>query len=229
MYKVFIDNRVSDGVAGALQVRHAVVIRLPYFRRLPAPVSSHADMLLFEFPDGRLLTFGEYYDLNPGLFDCVGDRLVLTDETPGDRYPNDVLLDALAVGDTLYGHESASRVFKNSFGSFVPVKQGYARCSVAVPRAGLAITADKGLAEALLKNGVEVLEICPGNIRLPGYDAGFIGGAGTRLPDGEFLFFGDVTAHPDYVRIDDFLNSHGVRYSFVPGEPLTDYGGAVFV
>ncbi len=230
MYRIFIDNRVSDGVARALQVRHAVVIRLPSFWRLPAPVSSHADMLLFPLPDGKILTFREYFENNAGLFSGLEDRMVLTDESPGNSYPRDVVLDALGIGDTLYGHsEATSAVLRSIYRRFVPVRQGYVRCSVAAPSDGAAVTSDRGLAAVLSENGVDVLEITPGHIRLPGYDTGFIGGAGTRLPDGRVIFFGDLSFHPDGKAIAAFVNKHCPGVADVPGEQLSDLGGALII
>ncbi len=228
MFYIFIDNRVSDGVTRALTLRHAAVIRLPSFWRLPAPVAAHADMLLFRLESGELLTFREYYSLNAGVLDASGARFAFTDEIPGDTYPRDVLLDALPFRGTLFGHPTGtSRILKNGFSGFVPVRQGYARCSVASVGDGIFITSDDGIRRALEEKGADVLPVSPGGIQLPGYDTGFIGGAGTLLPDGEYLFFGDITAHPDVRKIEDFLISRGVRFSFIPGEALTDFGGAV--
>jgi len=60
----------------------------------------------------------------------------------------------------------------------IPVKQGYAKCSLCIVSENAVITADEGLAYTLCRAGLDVLKIIPGCIRLPGYGYGFIGGCG---------------------------------------------------
>jgi hypothetical protein len=89
----------------------------------------------------------------------------------------------------------------------------------------VAVTADRGLADALRRSGVAVLDIRPGHIALPGYDYGFIGGAGGRLPDGTYVFFGDLTSHPDGEAIRRFAEEQKISAVSLSDEPICDRGG----
>lgn len=251
---VFIDACVSDRCFNALTAFDLAVIRMPAFAGLSAPIASHPDIVSAVLPDGRLLVNDAYAPMlekaiGEGLsviqeergmkrkketaspfpfFEAEGSPFVLTDERPSSPYPSDVLFDALAVGDSLYGHPTAtSRVLREAYPRFVPTRQGYARCSVAMLSPTCAVTSDLALGAQLRADGIEVLTIRPGHIRLPGYDTGFIGGAGGRLPDGRYAFFGDLMLHPDGEAIAAFAHAHKIKTVSLAAEPLSDNGGMV--
>ena len=79
----------------------------------------------------------------------------------------------------------------------IPVKQGYAKCSLCIVSENAVITADEGLAYTLCRAGLDVLKIIPGCIRLPGYGYGFIGGCCGKLDAATMAFAGDPLTHPD--------------------------------
>lgn len=225
---ILTDNRVSGRCMEGLQSLGCAVIRLPSFWGLQPPVSSHPDMLCFRLNDGRLVTVREYYDANRGFFDGLPVKIALTEELIRPEYPHDVLFDALSVGGRLYGRTgSVSRLLVEDAEEFVPVKQGYARCSVALLSGDCAVTADTGLSAALSAHGCDVLLIRPGHIALDGYDTGFIGGAGGRLDNGVYCFFGDVTSHPDGEEIVRFAEKHKIKTVSLSDEPLSDHGGFI--
>ena len=189
----------------------------------PEPEQYHADMQLLNI-NGELFTLQE----------CRGaDQTVVTCEKPaGKRYPENVLLNALFIGGCVYANEAAldssvKRFCREQQIPIINVKQGYARCSVLVLNEHAAVTADKSLYRALTKNGVEVLPVSSGHIRLEGFDYGFIGGASGKIDDTIF-FFGNIKEHPDYESIRMFCKKHQLKTDILcPDLPLTDIGGLV--
>lgn len=174
------------------------------------------------------MTVREYRDANSGFFDSLGVEVTVSEERLRPDYPGDVLFDALSVGGRVYGRTgSVSQLIIDDADEFVPVKQGYAKCSVAMLTDRCAVTSDNGLAETLLSHGCEVLLIRPGHIALDGYDTGFIGGAGGRLGNGIYCFFGDVTSHPDGEAIVRFAEKHKIKTVSLSDEPLSDHGGFI--
>ena len=113
------------------------VILMPPYERLQAPVSSHPDMLAFVYGDKYLCT-KEYHSIARDIFDKVnslGFSPILTDEVPSKKYPNDILFNALTLGDKLFcSQKGASRELvkfaKNNNLEIINTKQGYAKCSV---------------------------------------------------------------------------------------------------
>lgn len=227
---VFTDNRVSDGCSKALGALGYVVIRLPSFWGLSEPVSSHPDMLLSKLKDGSILMCRDYYEIAGEIFSKSGVKVTVTDEKLAPCYPNDVLFDALSVGNTLYGKIGCvSRYLMNDAKRFVSVRQGYTRCSAAMLSDRCAVTSDPGIADALENDGMRVLRIRQGYIRLDGYDTGFIGGAGGRFPDGRYGFFGDITSHPDGEAIMKFAAENKITVVPLSDEPISDHGGMMFM
>ncbi len=107
------------------------------------------------------------------------------------------------------------------------VRQGYARCSCVPVDGKSLITPDPGIYGALSQvPELSVLKIREGHVRLPGYPWGFLGGASGRVGD-EIVFNGDLSVHPDFPLIRDFIASRGLGVRFFPGRELTDIGSII--
>ncbi len=226
--KILVDARMSSEVKESLS-SYGEIISLPRWRGLSEPVSSHPDMLFYPLPSGEILVGRDYYEENRELFSALPCNFVLDEKTPGGEYPSDVYFDCLGVNDILYGKDGfVSRKITEAYCSFVPVKQGYTRCSVMM-LGNAAVTADKGIAAALKNNGIDVLVIRPGHIELSGYDTGFIGGSGFLVSDDTCVFFGDLYSHPDGYIIEEFLNERKIKAVSLSDEPLSDNGGLLII
>ncbi|MBE6582703.1 MAG: hypothetical protein E7648_05525 [Ruminococcaceae bacterium] len=227
--KILVDAKMSNKVRDSL-LSYGEVVSLPKWKGLPEPVSSHPDMLFYPLPDGKILVGRDYYNENRGFFDALGCDFVLDEKTPSGEYPFDVRFDCLGVNGVLYGKDGfVSERIAEQYMSFVSVNQGYTRCSVAMLSEKCAVTADRGIASALSKNGIDVLTIRPGHIELKGYDSGFIGGAGALLSDGVYGFFGDLLSHPDGEMIAEFAARHKIKAVSLSDEPLSDNGGLLIL
>ena len=220
MKTIFISNQIPDSLRSIFTDMGLKLVLLPAEPSLPEPVSAHADMLMY----GNIVQ-KDYYGHNKELFD--GFDMILADESFGDKYPDDVLLNAFAVADALFGRlESLSVKIKQLYPKAVNLRQGYAKCSTLLFQ-GNAVTADRGIADALTKHGLKVLLITPGHIALHGYDYGFIGGASGKITEDTVIFFGDVENHRDFEKIRAFLSSHGCFYECTDKEALRDIGGMI--
>ncbi len=225
---VFVDYRLSENCLAAFRRLGFVVIRLPPFRNLPAPVAAHPDMLVYRLGD-QLLMPAEYLDAHRRIFSHYGLPIVGAEDFFSPLYPHDVPLNCLSLSDgRVFGREgSAAARIRQSAVKFIPCRQGYARCSVCLLTDGAAITADPSMERALRGEGLDVLKIMPGGILLPGYDTGFIGGCGGELKKGRYAFFGDLSLHSDCDAIRSFAARHGVTLTSLTEEILTDHGGFV--
>ena len=106
------------------------------------------------------------------------------------------------------------------------VKQGYACCSIVPVDEDSIITADRGIARAAEAAGIRVLTVEAGHVELPGYDTGFLGGTSGRVGD-EIIFNGDLSAHPDFEAIRDFIGSRGLKIKYFESYPLRDIGSII--
>ena len=211
------------------------VILMPPSPRLQTPVSSHPDMLTFILGNKYLCT-KEYYLSTKETFDKInslGYSPVITDEVHGEKYPNDILFNALPLKDKLFCFEKGiSRVLadyaKNNGLKIINTKQGYTKCSVCKVSDNAIITADSGIAELAKENGADVLLITEGHVKLDGYEYGFIGGA-SGLFDNTVYFCGDIMKHQNGKEIADFCKKHKKEYICLSNEELFDVGTLFFL
>lgn len=153
-----------------------------------------------------------------------------------EGYPYETAMNCFEIGEYLVcSLKSVSVVIlqyaKQIGKEIIPVKQGYAKCACAVAGANSVITEDPGIARVLTKYGVDVLLIGAGGVTLEGYNYGFIGGASFFDKERKTVyFFGNVTKHPEYKKINDFCKRHGTKIRILDSEILlTDLGSAVIL
>ncbi len=224
---------IPDAARQTLLRRGKEVITLPPHPSLPAPVSCHADMITSYFDD--TLFFDKIYsEAHPEVVKEIaersGCRLVITEESVGEKYPADCLFNVAIGKRAALGHEKCSeelrRYVEESGRVFIPVSQGYAACSSLIAGNAL-ITADSGIAEAA-KEYFDVLLIDPDHIELEPYDTGFIGGASGA--DGMAAYFvGDVDHHANAALIKDHLADNHYEADSLKHGGLVDIGGIKFI
>ena len=227
-----LDCRVPKSALAALEKRGFETILLPPHPNLPSPVASHPDLLLF-FTETECLTVKSYGDVAPKILSEIAEKtgreIVFCDEELGDRYPGDILFDAAKIGEHLicYPNHTAKRVLEQVPSTIIPVRQGYAKCSCVPVSDHALITADRSIERAAKSFGISVLLIESGNVDLPGYNTGFIGGATSfnlKKDSHEIYFCGDLNRHPNGEEIRAFCQRHGKVAMSLGDFPLTDVG-----
>lgn len=227
---VLCSCKITEDIKKALLLQGLTVVMIPESEFLPLPVSSHADMLCFNARNGVVVmeeSTCERLNFSPSGIKTVTDRF---EKSGINQYPLDIRFNAALFEDFLFCREKyiSPAILQNVSAKIVDVKQGYAGCSVCKVNSHSFITSDPSLKKAGDKCGLDVLLIRPGYIGIGTYDYGFIGGA-SGLFDKKLLFYGDISAHPDYAEIHDFLYKHGVEEIMLSQKPLFDYGGMVFI
>lgn len=74
---------------------------------------------------------------------------------------------------------------------------------------------------------MDVLLISASGVELEGFDCGFIGGAAFKLSRETLAFTGRLNGHPDRDAILSFLDSRGVRSTYLTDRPLFDIGSGL--
>ncbi|MBO5945930.1 MAG: hypothetical protein J6Q69_04925 [Clostridia bacterium] len=236
MTVALVDNRITDECERALLIRGYNVIRMPAARELSPPMASHPDMLLF-YHKGQIISTADYGEVGEYVFTdlrCACDvKMKFTSSTHADRYPRDAILNALVIGDRLFCKrdtvdEAVLSYAKEAGLKIVPTRQGYPACTVLALDESHAITADRGMGEVMRNEGISVTLIEDGDISLPPYEYGFIGGASGV--DGNCVYFlGDVTRHRSYDKIKCAIDEVGMSIVSLGKGPLEDLGRIIFI
>ncbi len=210
-------------------------IALPSYERLPMPIRSHADTLLFV--DGKNVFCSDDYAKNiPDIIERLklyGYTVKLSSAQLSNTYPRDIAFNCFKCQGVLYGNMKHIANEIREYGKAnelceKSVKQGYSKCSTVVLESAL-ITADVGIAARGRESGLEVLliESAPDAISLSGYSHGFIGGTCGIFKNNVF-FTGDINSHPSGDAIVRFCEKQGYSvFSLLP-ERLVDIGGIMF-
>ena len=212
------------------------LIVLPRDPRLPLPVSSHADMLIFQI-ENKIFASDEYINSNREIFARIEERgyaVVPCNCDVKNVYPHDIHFNVALLNGVAYGNmpfvANEVKAHLTSLGvDLCTVKQGYAKCSTVVLKNAI-ITADSGIAKAAQNNGVDTLIIKNSveSVRLDGYEYGFLGGAcGYR--NGTLYACGDISKHPQYAKIKEFAKDHFTSICTLGDGMLCDVGGIFFI
>lgn len=196
---------------------------------LQRPVAYHADMNCAVI-NGTVYVAAEQAVLSRNIADLGYNAQTFFDLSPD--YPHDVLLNfALCGKSAICNPKTIDKqilgTLKGGGYTIYPVNQGYAGCSALFVNEKAVITTDDGIYKQL-RDKLDILKISPHGIALEGYDYGFIGGAAKLIDGDTMLFFGDVSQHPDYIKIERFLSKYGVRIKHTAG-CLCDIGGMVIL
>ena len=160
----------------------------------------------------------------------LGDEIIhAQDSEIGYSYPADIAFNAACTGryfihNTGYTSKRLLAAAKSKGMDIIHVNQGYTKCNTAIIDASSIITSDNGIYKAASPQ-LEVLLINPGHILLRGFDYGFIGGTCGRIGN-EIIFNGDISAHPDYDRIQAFIRDRGLNIKYFD-YPLEDIGSII--
>lgn len=197
---------------------------------LEKEISCHADILAFNFGNGQVL-------LNKGS--AGENELIKAGVTPvyynkeiSSPYPNDIHLNVAYTGrhiicNSKYTAREIPEFAEKNDIEIISTKQGYSKCNLCIVKENAVITEDSGLAYLLKKYQYNVLHISSGDIYLSDAHYGFLGGASCKLSPDKIYFSGDLSAHKDYERIMDFLDSFNVKPIYNKSRRLTDFGGII--
>lgn len=168
----------------------------------------------------------------------------------GEKYPLDVpynvaIIGNIAVHNFDYTDEVLKMYITKAGYKRVQVEQGYAKCSTCVLTHDSCIVSDLGIARKLLDNDIDVLYVSEPDIKLlkrtnkifideerMRFDQsdmqGFIGGAMVRLGE-EVILFGDISKLINGKKIQNFIESKGLKLHYFEGLDVIDYGGVIEV
>lgn len=231
MNKTVIANGLSENATANLRKYGFDVITTYRNTSVNENIAFHSDIsFLFDGEDTLFIAseMSEYENLMKDIVPCV----IIIPEKIGKEYPHDVLLNCVPLGRKLICNidtvsPTVLKYFKNKEYKFINVKQGYTKCSVLPVTDNAIITDDLSIATACENEGLDVLLLSKGSIKLNGFDYGFIGGASGRISRDTIAFCGNIDTHTDAAKIKEFLNKYSMKYLSLDDNKLYDIGSII--
>ena len=209
--RIYLSREAGPELIGYIRSLGVEIVFAEPIARVARPVMNHADLVYCRLKDDEVF---------------AGDPKRLEAAYPGDVIYNGCSTGKYFIHNLKYTDEDLLRRVEDLGLKKVDVKQGYARCSITPVDEESIITYDRGIAQAMETAGIKALLVEPGQVELPGYDHGFLGGTSGRVGD-EIIFNGDLSRHGDFERIKAFIEERGLRVIYFEGYPLRDIGSIV--
>ena len=213
MKRVYISEKTNELLKAYLRDRDYEIIEIKGTGRVHPAVDTHPDIYMCKFgaePDDKVF-HGDISEL-------------------GFKYPDDVRFNAACVGKFFIHnlkYTSNELLAKTNCFHMVDIKQGYAKCNIVAVDNHSIVTSDDGICRALEKvDGIEVLKVQKGFVKLEGFEYGFLGGASGRVGN-ELVFNGNLENHPDFHRIQEFAASRGIEIRYFREYELEDIGSII--
>ena len=207
------------------------VIKLPADRQIAEPICDHPDSLICIF-EGKLYTHTEYAKTAARQLSEICEKasleLCTVECERGSKYPLDCGFNALTLPDRhqLIGRKKSLAEPLRSLCT-ADTNQGYAGCTALYTESAV-ITADSSIKKAAESIGIPVFTVSGKDISLPGYNEGFIGGAGGFF-DNTICLFGSPEFSESAREVEAFCKKKSLRFVPLEDGPLTDRGGVKFV
>ncbi len=217
--KVFIDYMKSGGT----------VILVPTDDRFEARTSSHPDLVISIVDNTLIIDENASVELYKQL-DSLSVPYVVGNSRLSAIYPRDIAYNAVITKDFLMHNLKFTDPLLTTHSTYthkklIQTKQGYTKCSTVVVNNDTVITADQGIYKAV-KDFMNALLIQPGNVLLGEDNNGFLGGASASFED-RIVFHGDLSQHPDFLKIAAFLEAYHKQLVYFKEFPLTDIGSVL--
>jgi len=231
--KVLIAGDAPDGIIKKLLSYGVESVKTGSLENLPRGLMYHPDMQFVNICEGLIVYAKGANSQTVKKLNDLGFELIEGDTLLNDEYPYDIAYNCAVVGKYAFlniNHTDKKVLELLEKCRIIPVhtRQGYAKCSTAIINQEAIITADITIHENAVRVGIDSLLIPPQkNIRLRGYDYGFIGGCTGLISETQMAFAGDFNLLNSSEIIGKFLEKHGVKPVSLDNSCIHDIGSII--
>ncbi len=203
------------------------MILCPSTSLLYPAVCGHPDMLLHIIDNKNIILHKNIDKKFVESLKNLGINIILSNNSLRDKYPKDITLNALNIGNIFMhklNYTDPNLISLVNHKKLLNINQGYAKCSTAIVSENAVMTSDMKIGKILKENNIDVLLLPPGDIILPSLDYGFIGGTCGLLDNNTLAFYGDLDMYKYGNEVLSFLRKHNVEPIFLSKSKLIDRG-----
>jgi hypothetical protein len=226
---ILIDNRAPYPVKDKLK-ELGEVVGFSTNGLVYESISGHPDVFITKFAD-FIVTSPNLPDEYKALLKKHHIKSIEGIKPVGNKYPetahyNAVITDRVFIHNLNFSEEKLIQAAEEK--TKIHVSQGYTRCNLLALNDDKMITSDRGIYSTLKMSGIGVLFVHPGEILLPGFKNGFIGGT-CGIFGNTVYFMGKLSHIADAKKLEHYIGNAGFEITELYDGPLYDGGGIFFL
>ncbi|WP_125152752.1 DUF6873 family GME fold protein [Clostridium rectalis] len=228
----FVDYRINKNEEANLKKLGVEIIKCPPCKQLYQAICGHPDMILHIINNKKIIVNKDIDKNFISKLNSFNIDVILSKNSLKIKYPYDIILNAVSM-DYLFFHyinyTDPNLLLQLNNKKQISVKQGYTKCSTAIINSKAIITSDKSIDAAMKKENIDSLLLPPGDILLPGFDYGFIGGCCGMVTEKEMAFYGNLNYYKYGKEVLNFLYKYNVKPIFLSDGKLIDRGSILTI
>ncbi|WAM34620.1 DUF6873 family GME fold protein [Caldicellulosiruptor morganii] len=229
---VLIDKRAYDKTVYLLEDLKINIIFCEKSNDVYEAISSHPDIFYFHYESNLIFAAPNSPKKTTSELFKLGFNIIFGEKGISKKYPEDIGYNLARIDKYIFHNfRFTDRIILNYIERDnlrkIHVNQGYTKCSILIVSNKAIITSDKKIYQKAIENNMDALLIVPGFIKLEGLSYGFIGGCGGLIDRDVLIFNGDISKHPDYSKIKEFLKKQKVECLCAEGFELSDIGSII--
>lgn len=228
----YLPGGSASVAVSAMKIPNVQTISPPSVSALPIGIRCHSDLGICVLGEGRAVCPPDTFQYYSELLTPLGYRIICGKSPLGSHYPDDTAYNVGIAGKKCFLNPKVcdelllSELEKSGF-EIIPVRQGYAKCSLCPIDPGTIICGDRGISRAAERCGMTVLEVDNGGILLGGYENGFFGGAAGMIAPNVLALNGELSAFPGGRAVRDFLNERKIEITNLKKGKIYDIGSVI--
>lgn len=226
---IIVDGRISKEIYENLKKLNLNIVPTIKCKEVPEPIAYHPDIVLHPVNYNTVIVAPNVFDYYNIKLSKLGISVIKGESILGQNYSEHIAYNVGRIGNFVihnldYIDKKLKYYLEKKNLEFIHVNQGYTKCSMAVVDEKAIITSDRPIYNKLIKLGIDVLLIEPGNIELKGYPYGFVGGTNGNISNKTIIFSGKFNNHMGKESILKFLKNYNKNVIWLSNENIIDIG-----
>ena len=227
-----VDKRITLNMENKLKSLGVDVVKTSDCPNTYKAIMCHPDISVCKLNDNDIVVAPNVYDyyfevLSHYNFNVIKGCSIIENKYPYNVHYNACIFGNYAMHNFKYTDKKILEFIEKNNLQKIDVKQGYCKCSTCIVDEKSIITSDDGIFKACLSFDIDCLLIEKGHINLFDMNYGFIGGCSGLISSDTLAFYGDLTKHPNYEEIVNFVNRKNKNIVCLSDEHLLDLGSLI--
>lgn len=227
-----VDKRITLNMENTLKNKNIKLVKTIDCKNTYNAIKYHPDISVCKLDNSNIVVSPDVYEYYKNILNDYNFNVIKGNSDIKYKYPfniqyNVAIFGKYAIHNFKYTDKNILEYIEKNNIQKINVKQGYSKCSICIVDENSIITSDEGIYNKCIKYDIDCLLIRQGHIDLFDMNYGFIGGCSGLISNSELAFYGDITKHPDYKEILDFVSSKNKKIVSLSDENLLDLGSII--